>query len=89
MPKDASRAARDKQRQIELNEMIDAADWKNPSNFILKDNVLKQILGMDASLFNLDMLHKIYSKLGFISHKFNKSCLPRNNHQSSFRWQSL
>jgi hypothetical protein len=72
MPKDASTAARDKQWQIELNEMIDSTDWKNPTIFIVEDNVLKQILGMDASLFNIDMLHKICGKLGFISCKFNK-----------------
>jgi hypothetical protein len=73
MPKDATRAARDKQRQIELNEMIDAADWKNPSNFIVEDNALKQILGMNASLFTVDMLRKICGKLSFISRKFNKA----------------
>ncbi len=39
----------------------------------MEDNVLKQILGMDASLFNVDMLHKICGKLGFISCKFNKA----------------
>jgi hypothetical protein len=53
--------------------MIDSADRKKPSICIVEDNVLKQILGMDALLFNVDMLHKICGKLGFISCKFNKS----------------
>jgi hypothetical protein len=73
IPKDASRAGGDKQQQIELNEMIGSADWKNPSNFIVEDNVLKQILGMDATLYNVDMLRKICGKLGFISRMFNKA----------------
>jgi hypothetical protein len=60
--KDTNRAVKGKQQQLE------SADWKSPSNFIVKDNVLKQMLGMDASLFNVDML-----KLGFISRKFNKA----------------
>jgi hypothetical protein len=63
MPKDSDRAARDKQQHVELNEMINSADWKNHCNFVLEDNVLKQILGVDASLFNIDMLHKICGKL--------------------------
>jgi hypothetical protein len=69
-------AARDKQWQIQINRMIDDADWMDPTNFIVEGNVLKIILGMDSSLFGVDMLRKICRKLRFTSHKFNKAvCL--------------
>ncbi len=57
--KNMARATRDKQRQIQINRMIDNADWMDLTNFIVEDNVLKIILGMDSSLFSMDMLHKI------------------------------
>jgi len=61
------------QRISHLNRLIEHADWKDSNNFIVEDGVLKMILGMDASLFNADMLHKICGKIGFTSRKFTKA----------------
>jgi hypothetical protein len=72
----ATKAARDKEQQMEINKLIDSTNWKDPTNFIVEDNFVKIILGMDSSLFSMDMLHKICGKLGFTSRKFNKAvCL--------------
>ena len=46
------------QRMLHLNRLIEHADWKDSNNFIVEDGVLKIILGMDASLFNVDVLQK-------------------------------
>jgi hypothetical protein len=61
------------QRISHLNRLIEHADWKDSNNFIVEDGVLKMFLGMDASLFNVDMLRKICSKIGFTSRKFTKA----------------
>jgi hypothetical protein len=61
------------QRISYLNRLIEHADWKDSNNFIVEDSVLKMILGMDASLFNVDTLCKICGKIGFTSHKFTKA----------------
>jgi hypothetical protein len=59
----ATKATRDKEQQMEINKLIDSND-------------VKIILGMDSSLFSVDMLRKICRKLGFTSRKFNKAvCL--------------
>jgi hypothetical protein len=42
---------------MEINKLIDSANWKDPTNFIVEDNVVKIILGMDSSLYSMDMLH--------------------------------
>jgi hypothetical protein len=55
-----------------IKQAIEVADWKSPTNFI-DDNILKQILGFDASLFNVDMLQMICNNLGFVSWKFTKA----------------
>jgi hypothetical protein len=61
------------QRMLHLNRLIEHADWKDSNNFIVEVGVLKIILGMDASLFNVDMLRKICGKIVFTSHKFTKA----------------
>jgi hypothetical protein len=58
---------------LHLNQLIEHANWKDSNNFIVEDGVLKIILGMDASLFNVDLLQKICGKIGFTSHKFTKA----------------
>jgi hypothetical protein len=50
-----------------IKQAVKVADWKSPTNFIVEDNILKQILGFDASLFNVDMLQMICNMLGFVS----------------------
>jgi len=64
---------KDKQPLVHLNWLIDNANWKDSNYFIIEDSVLKLILGMDASLVNVDMLWKLCGKLGFTSHKFTKA----------------
>ena len=44
---------------MHLNWLIDNANWKDSNYFIIEDSVLKLILGMDASLFYVDMLVKL------------------------------
>jgi hypothetical protein len=61
------------QHMLHLNWLIGNANWKDSNNFIVEGGVLKMILGMDASLFNVDMLQKICGQIGFTSHKFNKA----------------
>jgi hypothetical protein len=61
------------QRISHLNRLTEHVDWKDSNNFIVEDGVLKMILGMDASLFNVDMLRKICGKIGFTSRKFTKA----------------
>jgi hypothetical protein len=61
------------QRISHLNRLIEHADWKDSNNFIVEDGVLKMILGMDASLFDVDMLQKICGKIGVTSRKFTKA----------------
>jgi hypothetical protein len=58
---------------LHLNRLIDNADWNDSNNFIVEGSVLKLILGMDASLFNVDILQKICGKIGFTSRKFTKA----------------
>ncbi len=56
-----------------LNQLIESTEWKDTDNFIVEDDILKQITGYDTTLFSADMLQKIYNKLGFVSRKFMKS----------------
>jgi hypothetical protein len=51
-----TRTIRDPTTQGLIKQAVEVADWKSPTNFIVEDNILKQILGFDASLFNVDML---------------------------------
>ena len=59
-------------REAHLMHLINNTTWQNPNNFTAKENVLKLILGFDPTVFNVDMLHKICGKLGFVSRKFTK-----------------
>jgi hypothetical protein len=43
-----------------------------PYKKVVEENVLKLIIGFDPAVFNVDMLHKICGKLGFVSRKFTK-----------------
>jgi hypothetical protein len=43
-------------RDAHLLHLIDGMMWQNLDNYIVEDNVLKQMIGFDASLFSLDML---------------------------------
>jgi len=67
------KVVKDNQCMLHLNRLIDNADWNDSNNFIVEGSVLKLILGMDASLFNVDMLQKICGKIGFTSRKFTKA----------------
>jgi len=49
---------KNKQHMLHLTWLIDNADWKESNNFLVEDSVLKLILGIDASLFNVDVLQK-------------------------------
>jgi hypothetical protein len=50
------RTSRDPTTQCLIKQGVKVAEWKSPTNFIVEDNILKQILGFDALLFNVDML---------------------------------
>jgi hypothetical protein len=54
-------------RDAHLLRLIDGTTWQNLDNYIVEDNVLKQMIGFDASLFSVDMLQKICGKLGYVS----------------------
>jgi hypothetical protein len=56
-----------------LNQLIESTEWKDTDNFIVKDDILKQIKGYYTALFSVDMLRKICNKLGLVSLKFTKS----------------
>ena len=63
-------------RDTHLLHLIEGTMWQNLENYIVEDNVWKQMIGFDASLFSVDMLWKICGKLGFISQKHTKAvCL--------------
>jgi hypothetical protein len=63
-------------RDAHLLRLIDGTTWQNLDNYIVEDNVLKQMIGFDASLFSVDMLRKICGKLGYVSRKYTKAvCL--------------
>jgi hypothetical protein len=52
--------------------LIDNTTWQSPDNFTVEENVLKLIIGFHPAVFNVDMLHKICGKLGFVSRKSTK-----------------
>jgi hypothetical protein len=43
-------------RDAHLLRLIDGTMWQNLDNYIVEDNVLKQMIGFHASLFSVDML---------------------------------
>jgi len=43
-------------RDTHLLRLIDGTMWQNLDNYIVEDNVLKQMIGFHASLFSVDML---------------------------------
>jgi hypothetical protein len=65
--------ARKEERNNMLNQLIESTEWKDTDNFIVEDDILKQIKGYDNALFSVDMLRKICNKLGFVSRKFTKT----------------
>jgi hypothetical protein len=71
------KAAEDKaRRDAHLQRLIDNTTWQDADNFIVEDNILKQIIGFDPAVFPVDMLRKICGKLGFVSRKYTKNvCL--------------
>jgi len=63
-------------RDAHLLHLIEGMIWQNLENYIVEDNVLKQMIDFDASLFSVDMLRKICGKLGFVGQKYTKAvCL--------------
>ncbi len=46
----ATWTSRDPTTQGLIKQAVKVADWKSPTNFIVEDNILKHILGFDASL---------------------------------------
>jgi hypothetical protein len=70
--KQAAKAQKEECDNI-LNQLIESTEWKDTDNFIVEDDILKQIKGYDTALFSVDMLRKICNKLGFVSHKFTKN----------------
>jgi hypothetical protein len=60
------------ERMAEMNQRIEVTNWKSPDNVIVEDDILKQIVGYDPSLFSVDMLQKNCGKLGLVSCKFTK-----------------
>ncbi len=40
----------------QINRVIDVTNWESPDNFIVEDDILKQIVGCDVSLFSADLL---------------------------------
>ncbi len=43
-------------RDAHLLHLIEGMMWQNLDNYIVEDNVLKLMIGFDASLFSVDML---------------------------------
>jgi len=67
------KAAEEKtRREVNLMHFIENTTLQNSDNFTVEENVLKLILGFDPAVFNVDMLHKIWGKLGFVFRKFTK-----------------
>jgi hypothetical protein len=67
------KAAEDKaRRDAHLLWLIDNTTWQDADNFMVEDNILKQIIGFDPAVFSVDMLRKICGKLGFVSRKYTK-----------------
>jgi len=67
------KAAEEKaRRKAHLMHLIDNTTWQSPDNFTVEENASKLIIGFDPAVFNVDMLHKICGKLGFVSRKFTK-----------------
>jgi hypothetical protein len=57
-----------------IKQAFKVADRNSPTNFIVEDNILKQILdGFYASLLIVDMPQMLCYKLGFVSLKFAKA----------------
>ena len=70
--KQAAKAQKEERNNM-LNQLIESTEWKDTDNFIVEDDILKQIKGYDTALFSVDMLRKICNKLGFVSRKFTKN----------------
>ena len=68
--KQAAKAQKEERNNM-LNQLIESTEWKDTDNFIVEDDILKQIKGYDTALFSVDMLRKICNKLGFVEHLVN------------------
>jgi hypothetical protein len=61
---------------VHLLHLIEGSTRQNLDNYTVEDNVLKQMIGFDPAVVSVDMLHKIFGKLGYVSQKYTKAvCL--------------
>jgi hypothetical protein len=51
-------------RDAHLLRLIDNISWQEADNFMVEDNMLKQIIGFHPAVFSIDMLRKTCGKLG-------------------------
>jgi hypothetical protein len=88
--KQAAKAQKE-QRAAHLNHIMDAMEWRNPKNFIVEDDILKQIAGFDSSHSSVDMLQKICTKLGFDAalHLFTDKTIHPSTKFPCQSWETL